>query len=124
MHYEQNLSHFTIGHGGYFSPQRFARASMPVGWRREGSLRWELVAAPGYEWFEESQAPVFPLDGALRAAPAYAGQRVSGLALDAHAMLGWSFARGFEVRTTVAVQRAHEYQELRAGLLLRYGSIP
>ena len=124
MHYEQNLSRFTIGHGGYFSPQRFARVSIPVGWRSEGPLRWELVAAPGYEWFEESQVPVFPLDGTLEGTALYASQRVSGFALDAHAMLGWSFARGFEVRTTAAVQRAHEYQEFRAGLLLRYGSVP
>jgi hypothetical protein len=124
MHYQQNLRQFTIGHGGYFSPQRFARASIPVGWRGEGPLRWELVAAPGYEWFEESQALVFPLDGAFEGAASYAGQRVSGFALDAHAMLGWSFAPGFELRTTAAVQRAHEYQEFRAGLLLRYGSVP
>ncbi len=54
----------------------------------------------------------------------YGGQRASGFALDAHAMLGWSFAPGFDLRTTAAVQRAHEYQEFRAGLLLRYGSVP
>jgi cellulose synthase operon protein C len=130
MRYDQNLRYFTLGHGGYFSPQRFVRGSIPVGWRKEGKVRWELVAAPGFESFEEADAPAFPalpgggVPGLDEGRPPYPGQRVTGFALDARALLAWAPARSFELRATTALQQAPEYREWRAGIALTYGSAP
>jgi hypothetical protein len=126
MAYDQNLSFFTFGHGGYFSPQRFVRGGVPVGWRREGSVHWELVAEPALEWFRTDGAVAFP---EVPGVPApnrpelrpYAGTTVNGFALDARAMVGVSFGGGFEVRATAAVQRAPEYDEVFGGLVIGYG---
>jgi hypothetical protein len=37
MHYDRNVNFFSVGHGGYFSPQRYLLGSVPVSWyeRRE-----------------------------------------------------------------------------------------
>jgi cellulose synthase operon protein C len=136
MAFDQNLRFFTFGHGGYFSPQRFVRASLPLGWRRDGALRCEIVAAPGIEWFEEAASPALPslaatTAGALRAAaprrqgeaPAdYPGQTVDGFTLDGHATLGLTFAGAFDASLSVAAQQAPEFQEVRGMFTLRYGS--
>ena len=129
MEYDKNLRYFTLGHGGYFSPQHFVRGSIPVGWHREGTVRWELVAAPGLETFEEAETPVFPPlpgggpPGVAPGVATYPGQRVTGLTLDAHALLGVSLARTVEVRATAAAQQAPEYQEWRVGIALTFGSV-
>lgn len=125
MAYDRNLSFFTFGHGGYFSPQRFVRGGVPVGWRREGTVHWELVAEPALERFETAGAPAFPdVPGVSTAGrpslDPYPGRTVNGFALDAHAMLGVSIG-GFELRATGAVHRAPEYDEVVAGVVLRYG---
>jgi len=63
--YDRNLRHFTLGHGGYFSPQRFASLSAPVDYMREqGPLTYRLGAAVGVTHFKEVDAAVFPGDGA------------------------------------------------------------
>jgi hypothetical protein len=129
MEYDKNLRYFTWGHGGYFSPQRFVRGSIPVGWRREGTVRWELVAAPGVETFEESETPMFPAvpggapPGVAPGVATYPGQRVTGFALDAHALLGLTLARNVDLRATAAGQKAPEYREWRAGIALTFGSV-
>ncbi|BDG08351.1 cellulose synthase subunit BcsC-related outer membrane protein [Anaeromyxobacter paludicola] len=128
MRFDDDLRFFTLGHGGYFSPQRFLRGTLPVGWRRDqGAVRWELVAAPGAEWFEERETPVFPAVPGLApptgvdTSATYRGQQVSGFVFEARAGLGARFGGGFEVRATAAFQQAPEYQEGVGGLLLRYG---
>jgi cellulose synthase operon protein C len=134
MAFDQNLRFFTFGQGGYFSPQRFVRGSLPVGYRRGGAFRVEIVAAPGIESFEEAASPALPdVSGAAAAAlrsggPApraaladYPGQIVSGYTFDGHAALGWSFAGAFDASLAVAAQRAPEFQEVRGMFTLRYG---
>ncbi len=125
MQYDLNLRFFTFGHGGYFSPQQYARGNVTVGWRREGRVHWELLAAPGLERFLEDGAPAFPdLPGVSTSGrpslDPYPGQTVKGFALDARAMLGVSLG-GFELRATAAVQRAPEFSEIAGGLVVRYG---
>jgi hypothetical protein len=125
LRYDKNLRFFTFGHGGYFSPQQFVRGTAPIAWRREdGRVRWEFVAAPGYEWFREepvSAFPVAPAAGGVDLSETYPGQTKAGFTLDARGALGWAFARGFEVRIAGGVQQAPEFEEVRGGLVLRFG---
>lgn len=67
--YAENQRFFTKGHGGYFSPQAFVRAGLPLRWAGEaGALRWDLRVDPGVSWFREAEADVFPLDPVLQGA--------------------------------------------------------
>jgi tetratricopeptide (TPR) repeat protein len=91
--YSSNRSHFTLGHGGYFSPERFLSVG-PVfefeGRRDERSFRIE----GGVAWQEvrEESSEFFPTDADLQAAsgdPRYAGDTRDGLGLRLAASVEW-----------------------------------
>jgi cellulose synthase operon protein C len=62
MHYDKNLRYFTIGQGGYFSPQSYFLFNVPVTWK--GTYRrfqYSVVASLGSQYFQEDSTPYFPL---------------------------------------------------------------
>jgi tetratricopeptide (TPR) repeat protein len=62
LHYDKNLSFFSLGHGGYFSPQQFLQGSFPLSWSiRHSRLFWEMQASPGFQYFTTDAAPFYPL---------------------------------------------------------------
>lgn len=65
--YDNNQNLFTLGHGGYFSPQQFTSVSLPIKMLlTRASWTFELRATPGYQTYREDAADVFPLDPALQ----------------------------------------------------------
>ncbi|GGC26566.1 cellulose biosynthesis protein [Siccirubricoccus deserti] len=61
--YDKNLHDFSLGHGGYFSPQRYAAMNLPVDYRaRSGDLSWRIGGTLGVASFREDASPVFPGD--------------------------------------------------------------
>ena len=59
--YDNNQRLFSFGNGGYFSPQSYFAANIPIDWRaRSGNLAWRLGATIGYQSFREDAAPIFP----------------------------------------------------------------
>lgn len=90
---EANRSHFTLGHGGYFSPARFLSVG-PVfdiqgrrenrSFRLEGGVLWQEV--------REDSSPFFPTDDALQAAsgnPRYPGDSRDGIGFRVAASMEW-----------------------------------
>jgi hypothetical protein len=90
---DDNRSHFTLGHGGYFSPEHFLSVG-PVfdiqghgdnrSFRIEGGVLWQEV--------REDSSPYFPTDDALQAAsgnPRYAGNARDGIGVRISASLEW-----------------------------------
>jgi cellulose synthase operon protein C len=67
--YANNQRGFTVGQGGYFSPQNFAEIALPLDFRSTwGKLTYHLRGTLGYNTFREDASPLFPLDPALQAA--------------------------------------------------------
>jgi hypothetical protein len=65
--YDNNQNLFTLGHGGYFSPQQFTSVSLPIKMvLTHASWNFELRAAPGYQTYREDATDVFPLDPDLQ----------------------------------------------------------
>jgi len=61
--YDENLRHFTVGHGGYFSPQFFTSVGVPVEWvGRQPRLSYRVGGSLGLQTFDEDDTPVFPGD--------------------------------------------------------------
>jgi predicted Zn-dependent protease len=62
MSYERNLRYYTIGHGGYFSPQMFYLVNVPVQWTGVYQRRFEYSVnlSLGSQSFREDAAPYFP----------------------------------------------------------------
>ncbi len=63
MHYEKNLRYFTLGQGGYFSPQSYLLFNVPVHWQGTYLNRFEYSAdaSLGSQHFQEDASPFFPL---------------------------------------------------------------
>jgi cellulose synthase operon protein C len=114
--FDRNLRFFTFGQGGYFSPQRFFHGGVNLGWRREGTVRWEAVVEPGYDEYAAAVSPVFPLNRNSATAP---GAARAGTSFNGHLALGVKLASHLETALSGSIQRAPEYQELSAGLVLR-----
>jgi cellulose synthase operon protein C len=67
--YENNQRGFTLGQGGYFSPQNFDAVEVPLDWRSKwGKLEYQLRGSVGYMTFKEDGSPLFPLDPELQSA--------------------------------------------------------
>jgi len=61
LHYDKNLNFFSFGHGGYFSPQQYLLASVPISWRTLGrAVVYEISASAGAQTIKESAAPFYP----------------------------------------------------------------
>jgi cellulose synthase operon protein C len=65
MHYAHNLQAYTFGMGGYFSPQAYFLANVPLTWVGHYQTRWhyEILTGLGVQAFQQDAAPLFPLEG-------------------------------------------------------------
>ncbi|MEM6532308.1 MAG: cellulose synthase subunit BcsC-related outer membrane protein [Myxococcota bacterium] len=135
MGYERNLSQFTLGHGGYFSPQVFIRAGVPFTWtNREGDLQWRAVVDPGVNWFRTDQInyfPSFPELNQSRAAIegaelAYAAQSIGSFSLNAIGEVDYALSANFRIGARLDVHTAQDYTEYTGGVFVRqvFGSSP
>lgn len=136
LKYQKNLSYFTYGHGGYFSPQRFYSLAFPVEWQhRYGRLNYALKAAVGVQYLREDSAPYFPtlpwlqsgtagilplLPPALQGTVIYKGQQKTGM--------GYSFSGVWEYQVQpklwlggmLGLDNARDYRQFTGGVYLRY----
>lgn len=75
--YRRNLGGFTLGHGGYFSPQRYGRVGAALDFMTEENRTWLVRGRASAGWFRkrDDASPVLPLDPDGRF---YAGGTTSG----------------------------------------------
>lgn len=67
--FDKNLSKFTFGHGGYFSPQDYVSVAFPINYSVEmEDMRFQLLFAPGFQSYSEDGNSFFPTDAAAQAA--------------------------------------------------------
>lgn len=126
MLFQDNLRHFTFGHGGYFSPQRFINAGVPVRWRAEGdSLSYGLSAEVGVNWFQEEAAPFYPTDPGRQALRAelldpdtdeplgafHPGQTSFALALNLNGHISYKLTSSFELGLRADFYSGHDFAE-------------
>lgn len=131
MGYAEDLSQFSLGHGGYFSPQLFLRAGVPFAWRaNEGDFRWRLSADPGLNWFRTDPQAWFPEDASLQAArvavagsseaSVYEGRTVLSFSLNAGGALEYAVMPGLVAGGRLDLHFAEDYEEITGGVFLRY----
>ena len=97
MHSARNSNFFSFGHGGYFSPQRFAQASVPITWSaKQGSVTYELLASPGFQYVSEDPSPYYPLGITVEPEP------FAPLVYDAHEHTGPNYNVRFRANYRLA----------------------
>lgn len=70
MSFDKNLSYYTSGHGGYFSPENYVGVSLPVQWTQSFGKRWDMQVggALGYQSYTQDSADYFPDDSEMQGA--------------------------------------------------------
>jgi tetratricopeptide (TPR) repeat protein len=68
MHYEYNEVGLSYGQGGYFSPNSYFLASVPVSFdgHYKANFHYSIAGALGVQTFEQGAAPFYPLDPLLQ----------------------------------------------------------
>ncbi len=116
--FARNLSHFTVGHGGYFSPQRYARMGPSLDFQTKENDDWMVRGrvAGGWARKREDPSPVLPLapDGRF-----YDGSNSGGR--DFSVQLSSAIRLTPYVQVGAAIQRSvsPQYRDLQAMLLVR-----
>ena len=140
LHYGKNLSYYTFGQGGYFSPQRYMSVAFPIDWTgQDDRLSWRLNASLGVQSFTQNDSPYFPTDptrqsDAARAtavatalgvnsAPftgSYLESSKTGLAYNLAGLLEYQLAPQVYLGGLLSFNNAQNYRQVTGGIYLRY----
>lgn len=131
--YDKNLRFFTLGHGGYFSPQSFIAANVPIDWRgRSENLFYRAGATIGVATFTEDRAPVFPNDPGLQGGlqsransdpgvnAFYSGQSKTGLTGGLRGDIEYMVTPQLRIGGALRFDQAADWSETRGLVYARY----
>ncbi len=132
--YDKNLRFFTYGHGGYFSPQSFIAANVPVDYRgRSGNFTYRLGGSLGFATFTEDRTPIYPNDPNLQAGLVqrvangesgvdtfFAGQSKSGVVGSLRGDIEYMVTPQLRIGTAMRLDQAADWSEARAFVYARY----
>jgi cellulose synthase operon protein C len=120
MHYDKNLRYFTLGQGGYFSPQQYYLFNVPFRWSGTYHHRLQYVVGGslGLQHFEED-APGSLVDAALQGKKAglYAS---TGANFNFESQLNYQVAPHWLIGSWVNANNARNYVSYSAGLFVKY----
>jgi len=121
--YDDNRSHFTLGHGGYFSPRRFLSVGPTfdlrggreaTNFRLEGGVAWQVV--------RESSSEFFPTDDALQVSsgdPRYAGDSREGVGVRLAASVEWRVSNRAVAGVRLEGATGEDFDEVRLQVYTR-----
>ena len=116
--YSDNHNHFTVGHGGYFSPQQMFQLGLGLNALTEEGKSFIIKADAmlGYLDFQQDSSPFFPLapDGRY-----YESVDESGIGITAEAKGVWQIADYWQLGGGLGVRMSPEYDDTYASIFLR-----
>lgn len=130
-----NQRFFTYGHGGYFSPQVFVNAAIPLVLHGEAKkVTYDVDANIGVNWFREDVVPYYPTDDGLQGTREafvdpetsepveyeYESRTVLSFALNANAKVAYQVTPAVLASLRLSLYTAREYTEIIAGLGVEY----
>ena len=123
LHYAQNQRYFTIGQGGYFSPDSYLLLNAPFTWQSRPINRfvYTIKGSLGVQSFHEGTA----LPGSLIAtdtAPTAQANMGANYNLDMN--MAYRLDEHWDIGGFVGVNNAHDYQDRTAGFAVKYMQRP
>ncbi len=131
--YQKNLSNYTFGHGGYYSPQSYYSLALQPRWTgRIGRWSYLLNGSVSASVSREKDMPYYPTDQALQTAAnsIYTGGPGHGTGYSVGGALEYQMAPRLFIGGRFGVDRSAYYTPNFAGFYLRYvfdghsGSVP
>jgi tetratricopeptide (TPR) repeat protein len=123
MHYDRDLKYFSFGQGGYFSPQQYYLASIPIAWySRRPRFEYAIRFSGGIQYVGETSSPFYPvLPGS---APVKQGTYASDSSVaanyDLDFRLGYRVAPHVYLGTFVTANNARDFYTQSAGFSLKF----
>ncbi len=135
--FDKDLSYYTIGHGGYFSPQSFITLSVPFTFEKQGyDFRYSLQGAVGWHQFSQDGNVFFPTDAARQSqavatmannplifgnnTAVYPGSTQSGVSYNLYAASEYQVAPQFFLGGILLLDNSGNYRQWSAGMSLKY----
>lgn len=117
-HYEKNLSHFTLGHGGYFSPERFVSIGPSLDFLTRENQQFIVKGRLAFATVSiaEAASPWFPgnEDGNT-----YASSKNNGMSYTAEASGVWRINDRLQIGGALSERNAPQYKDETGMLFLR-----
>jgi tetratricopeptide (TPR) repeat protein len=134
MAFDDDLSHFTYGHGGYFSPQDYVSVAFPINYRENLNDQLTLggYISPGFQSYSTDDSDYFPTDPeaqalldvftALGATPAsrFAGESESGVGLSFGGAMEYQMTSELSLGGRVDFNSFGDYNDTSASMFMNY----
>jgi len=125
MHYTSNVQAFTYGMGGYFSPQAYFLANIPITWTGHYQTRWHytVLGSFGVQAFEQEKEPLFPLDRAIEIgfnSPSLPALTSVGPNYDLRGQVAYAIRDHWFVGGFAGANNSRNYSTVNAGFSVRY----
>ncbi|WP_035345154.1 MULTISPECIES: cellulose biosynthesis protein BcsC [unclassified Dickeya] len=134
MDFDKNLSYYSYGQGGYFSPQNYVSVSVPIEWsQRYDDLNIKAGVSVGYQSYTRDKSDYFPnnpdwqafLDNAVTNGFAkeshYASDSKSGVGYNVHVGADYRVTKDITVGGQMGYDTFGNYNETTGQLYFRYG---
>jgi hypothetical protein len=125
MHYQYNERGMTYGQGGYFSPNVYFLAGIPVAFtgHYKRDFHYTINGSVGIQTFQESKAPYYPLDLALETGSGnatYAQNSNTGLNYSIVSEGSYRIADHWYVGGFINGNNTNNYNTVSGGFFVRY----
>ena len=129
-HYQKDLSGYTLGQGGYYSPQEYVSFAVPVNWRqRTENWSWELGGSVSWSHSRNRTEQRYPLMGLIpqqwkedASDDTNSGGSSQGFGYTARAIVERRVTSNWFVGAGVDIQQAKDYTPSHALLYVRYSA--
>jgi cellulose synthase operon protein C len=123
MHYDKDLKYFSFGQGGYFSPQQFYLASIPISWySRHPRFEYQVKFSGGVQYLHEDATPFYPvLPGVANLIQGtYAPDSSTAPNYDADIRVGYRVAPRVYLGTFATANNSRDYYTQSVGFNVRF----
>ncbi|WP_058972846.1 cellulose biosynthesis protein BcsC [Type-D symbiont of Plautia stali] len=133
MDFSKNLSYFSYGQGGYFSPQNYASVSFPIEFTRKfDDLKVNVGGSVGYQSYSQDKSAYFPNDPTYQAqmqsladqgyvkSAYYSGDSKNGIGYNLHAGADYKINKDVTIGGQLGYDTFGDYNESTANLYFRY----
>lgn len=124
MHYQKDLSGYSFGLGGYYSPQRYLSVGVPVNYRqRTANWSWELGGSVSWSRSSTKTQRRYPLSGVLGSPePTKQGGSSHGVGYTVQAVIERRLSSHWTLGAGVDIQQAKDYTPSHGMIYLRYSA--
>jgi tetratricopeptide (TPR) repeat protein len=122
--YDKDLSYYTYGQGGYFSPSTYIALTFPVEYQgRVDKWSWLAAVGLGIQHFNADSSPFYPNNPAAQTAleiaegstsdssVRYPGQHSTGLAADVRGQVEYAVSKDLSVGAAAQYDNGNDYNE-------------